>query len=770
MYEKIPTELKNLKQWCFYKLVWDEKREKYTKVPYNAYTGYKAKSNDEETWSDYQTAVSSVKKFKGTGIGFFFKPPYFGIDIDNAEAEVQRYLSGDIEQNMIYEFIESMKSYSEFSQSGNGIHIIARGKLPKGRRRKGDVEMYSDGRFFVMTGDSASQYTNISEPSKTSIKRLYERYVADAKVIQFKENQPTEGTVDLPTSEIISRAIKAKQGARFKVFMEGGWESFYDSQSEADLAFANDLAFWTGRDYEKMDEIFRESAMYRQKFDDKHGAKTYGQGLLDKAIHETQTVYNPKRKTDFKVFIKEHEQPKEKKFYSYDDTGNADRFCDIYGTLVRYSYIDKAWYYYDGKVWLQDNSGEVRKMIDTTVDIMANEPLDLSADMDDKAKEAIQKAWDKHVKRSRGNSGKNAMMDEVKHRLAVMPDEFDRDKTLFNTQNGFLSLTGGTLTDHEIDRMFTRISTVEYTDKIDCPRWEEFMLEIFNNDLDLVRYVQKAVGYSLTGSTREQSMFILFGNGRNGKSVFLEIIGEILGNYAMSMQAQTIMVKQSSAGANSDIARLKGARLVTSSEPNEGVRLDEGLVKQLTGGDKVTARHLYGKEFEFEPEFKLWLATNHKPIIRGTDDGIWRRLNLIPFTVQIPAHKVDKNLKYKLQTELRGILNWALDGCLMWQREGLKPPEAVLEASREYRREMDVIGSFVDQFCTVGPGLKIASSELFKAYKQWAQDNEEYKFTNTKFGREISKKYQKKKTHGVIVYEGITLKPQKYDNIRTLFN
>jgi putative DNA primase/helicase len=151
-------------------------------------------------------------------------------------------------------------------------------------------------------------------------------------------------------------------------------------------------------------------------------------------------------------------------------------------------------------------------------------------------------------------------------------------------------------------------------------------------------------------------MFILYGHGSNGKSVFLEIISELMGNYAMTMQAQTIMVKQNQSSANSDIARLKGARLVTSSEPNEGVRLDEGLVKQLTGGDKVTARHLYGKEFEFEPEFKLWLATNHKPIIRGTDDGIWRRLNLIPFIVQIPDHKKDKNLKYKLQTEQQDIL------------------------------------------------------------------------------------------------------------------
>ena len=220
---------------------------------------------------------------------------------------------------------------------------------------------------------------------------------------------------------------------------------------------------------------------------------------------------------------------------------------------------------------------------------------------------------------------------------------------------------------------------------------------------------------------------------------------------------------------SSDIARLKGARLVTSSEPNEGVRLDEGLVKQLTGGDKVTARHLYGKEFEFEPEFKLWLATNHKPIIRGTDDGIWRRLNLIPFTVQIPDHKKDKNLKYKLQTELKGILKWAVDGCLMWQREGLKKPQSVVAASQDYRHEMDQIGTFIETCCDVSPDLKISAGELYKNYREWAAENGEHIFTNTKFGREVSKVYTKKRMNSGIIYEGLTLKPQKYDNIRKMF-
>lgn len=769
MYEKIPTELKNLKQWCVYKLVWDEKRNKHTKIPYNANNGYKAKSNDESTWSDFQTALNAVSTFNMSGLGFFFKPPYFGIDIDNAEGEVERYKTGDVEENIIYEFIESMKSYAEYSQSGTGIHIIARGELPGGRRRKGDVEMYQDGRFFVMTGNIASDYLAISEPDPKNIKRLYDRYVGDSKIIQFKEENPLMNTVDLPVEEIIQRAESSSQGARFKVFMDGGWEAFYSSQSEADMAFANDLAFWTGRDYEKMDEIFRSSAMIRTKYDQKRGATTYGEALLNKAIADTNSVYNPKRKSDFRIFIKDQEQPKEKKYYSYDDTGNADRFNDIYGTLVKYSYIDKAWYYYNGKVWLPDNTGEVRKMIDNTVDIMGKEPLIVPEGADDETKEALMKAKEKHVKRSRSNAGKNAMMDELKHRLSVLPDEFDKDKSLFNTQSGFLSLSDGLLHEHEIDKMFTRVSNVEYTESVDCPMWEEFINQIFNNDQELINYIQKCVGYSLTGSTREQCMFILYGHGSNGKSVFLEIISELMGNYAMTMQAQTIMVKQSQSSANSDIARLKGARLVTSSEPNEGVRLDEGLVKQLTGGDKVTARHLYGKEFEFEPEFKLWLATNHKPIIRGTDDGIWRRLNLIPFTVQIPDHKKDKNLKYKLQTELQGILKWAIDGCLMWQREGLEKPKSVVAASQDYRNEMDQIGTFIETCCETGPGLKISGGELYKVYREWASDNGEHTFTNTKFGREISKKYSKEKAGGFMVYKGITLKPRKYDNVRELF-
>ena len=273
-------------------------------------------------------------------------------------------------------------------------------------------------------------------------------------------------------------------------------------------------------------------------------------------------------------------------------------------------------------------------------------------------------------------------MKEIRHHVPVVPEQFDADGFKLNVQNGYIDLNDGTLHEHDKSLLMTKISAAEFTDKIECPRWLQFLNEIFDNDQELIRYVQKAIGYSLTASTQEQVMFILYGKGRNGKSVFLEIVAKILGDYAMGIQANSLMArKNSSNGHNEDVARLKGARVVITSEPNENERFDEGLIKQLTGDTRVTASFKGGRVFDYQPTYKIWLATNHKLIVRGTDDGIWRRLPLIPFTVQIPKEKVDKNLIQKLERELPAILNWAVEGCLLWQKEGLEPPESVQKAN-----------------------------------------------------------------------------------------
>lgn len=348
-------------------------------------------------------------------------------------------------------------------------------------------------------------------------------------------------------------------------------------------------------------------------------------------------------------------------------------------------------------------------------------------------------------------------MEQVQYRTAVSLDIFDADSMLLNTQNGYIDLNSGELFDHDQSKLFSQIANFEYSENIDCPTWEKFLNQIFDGNKELIHYIQKAVGYSMTGSVKEQVMFFLYGNGRNGKSVFLDIISDILGTYAKTIQSNSIMVRQNTGGANSDIARLKGARLVTSSEPNENAKLDEGLIKQLTGGDKITARKLYGDEFEFSPEFKLWLATNHKPIIRGTDEGIWRRIALIPFTVYIEDKDVDLELPFKLKRESIGILNWMVDGALMWQKEGLEQPEVIKENTKVYREEMDVIESFLGECAVKGPGKTARASETYKQYKDWAEQNNQYAMNSTKFGREMKKKFNSRRTKLGVMYEGFEL-------------
>lgn len=756
MYEQIPQELKALPNWICWDAVPDEKRGKIKKVPINALTGGGAMSNNPSTWCDFDTAVRASEKH--SGIGFMFGGcPYFGVDIDGKEEELEAYQRGE-NGNIISEFISTLQSYAEISQSGKGIHIICRGTLPKRGRRKGSVEMYEDGRFFVMTGNSCSEYAGISDCTE-SIKPLHEKYIGGGREPQAK----IRPAVSLSSADdIVKAAAGAKNGGKF-VALYGGDTAGYTSSSEADMALCSILAFWTGCDASKMDVIFRSSGLMREKWDRPQSGSTYGALTIQKAIAGCSQVYSPKN--SYSASFKQGEvnaqtEQTGQRLYSFDDTGNAQRFVDLFGDKVRYCYTDKRWLWYDGRKWCTDMTGAVKRLADKAVACMSAE-LKVYEQTDADEGTDMAKAFEKHMKSSRSNKSKNAMLNEVMHHVPILPSQLDRYKAALNTPGGVIDLKSGALAPHDPKNYFTKITAVEYSENADCPRWTAFLDDIFGGDKDLIRYVQKAVGYSLTGATSEQCAFFLYGTGRNGKSTFIDIIRDIFGDYAANIQPETIMARSNQSTAiNSDIARLKGARLVTSVEPNEGVRINEGLLKQLTGDDTVTARKLYGDEFEFKPEFKLWMATNHKPVIRGTDTGIWRRIHMIPFTVQIPEEKIDRRLKYKLSAELTGIFRWAVEGCLLWQKEGLKMPRAVLEEVREYRREMDVISAFVEDKCTVGKGLSVKSSQLFAAYLNWAEQNNEYRMSSTKFGMELAKRFEKVKGRGCNYYSGITLDEQ----------
>lgn len=761
-YSAIPQELKGYKNWVCWQAYPDPKSHSgISKKPINPRTGGFAMPNNSDTWSDFETAVRESAKY--SGIGFMFSnSPFFGVDLDDMPNDIQDYQNGGTD-NIISEFVNTLQSYTEFSQSKTGVHIICKGTLPEGRRKakndSGGFEMYENGRFFVVTGNYCSEYGYINDCTE-SVKPLHSKYLG--KTAEPKPNRQNI-TVNLNSvDDIVRAACSAKNGSLFKALYSGDF-SAYSSHSEADMAFCNMLAFWCGCDSEKMDAIFRQSGLMRDKWDRKQSGTTYGVITLQKAISGCSQTYNPKKQNDYSISIgngKVIQTVDEEKMraYTFDDMGNAERFVDLFGENVRYCYTEKKWYFYNSMRWSVDNLGVILRMADKCVEAMKAEAK-LYLQADEESGGDMAKAFEKHMKSSRSNKSKKAMLNEIEHHLPILPIQMDRYKMALNTPSGIINLKNGDVKAHNPEYYFTKITSVDCAEAADCPRWLAFLDDIFAGDKDLIRYIQKAVGYSLTGSTAEQCAFFLYGTGRNGKSTFIDVIRDVFGDYAANIQPETIMVKSSQSNAiNSDIARLKGARLVTSVEPNEGVRLNEGLLKQLTGDDTVTARKLYSEEFEFKPEFKLWMATNHKPIIRGTDTGIWRRIHMIPFNVQIPEDKVDKNLTHKLKAEMAGIFKWCIDGCLMWQREGLQMPAAVLKSVREYRREMDVISAFIEDKCTLEGTVQ--ASMLYAAYASWADSNNEYCMSNTKFSTELAKRFEKIKGRNYNYFTGISIRSE----------
>jgi putative DNA primase/helicase len=287
--------------------------------------------------------------------------------------------------------------------------------------------------------------------------------------------------------------------------------------------------------------------------------------------------------------------------------------------------------------------------------------------------------------------------------------------------------------------LLTKLAPVVYDPTATAPVWETFLGRIFAHDPALVGHLQRVLGYALTGQTSEQTWFLLHGVGANGKSTLLRTTIDLLAEYAAWTPTQTLLAKRSE-GINNDLARLRGARLVGATETDGGRRLAEELVKRMTGGDKVAARFLYGEFFEFAPEFKLFLATNHKPEIRGTDHATWRRVRLIPFTVTIPDAEQDKSLLDKLRGEFPGILRWMVAGCLLWQRDGLGLPDAVREATQEYRASMDVIGNFLAECCTADASATAKAADLYRAYGVWCEANKEHPEGQRRFGEALAER------------------------------
>jgi putative DNA primase/helicase len=329
--------------------------------------------------------------------------------------------------------------------------------------------------------------------------------------------------------------------------------------------------------------------------------------------------------------------------------------------------------------------------------------------------------------RMESTAGINAMIEQLKDLPGIRCsiNDFDAHPLWLNTDNCTLDLATGETWEHRPDDLFTKVTTAGFNLAAECPVFTAFMERIVP-DPDTRAFVQRAVGYCLSDLTGEQCMFFLYGLGRNGKSTFLNIIRKVLGDYAMTTAASTLMVKRQGDERRNDIAVLKGARMVTATEAEDGQHMAEAMIKEVTGGDPVTCRLLYAEFFTFTPSFKIWLAANHKPVVKGQDLGIWRRIHLVPFEQTIPVEEVDKDLPAKLEAELDGILAWAYRGWLQYREIGLAPSKEVVDGTAQYRLEMDPLAEFLTEACwsgQEGAGKSCLNGILYQAYYNWAKDN-----------------------------------------------
>lgn len=442
------------------------------------------------------------------------------------------------------------------------------------------------------------------------------------------------------------------------------------------------------------------------------------------------------------------------------DDGNALRFVDDHLDQLRYCPPLASWFVWDGARFARDDRGKAVDLGRALARRLRQEQLDREVPGESDAERRKRMAAALGLESSRSI---RAMLDLARHdqRAAVIPDDLDRDPWALNVANGTLDLRTGRLRAHRPSDLFTKLAAAAYHPEADAPTWAAFLERILP-DPDVRRFVKASLGYALTGVIAEHHLWLGWGSGANGKTTLLDAVMRILGDYAQAAPPELIAPTRDE--HPTVMADLAGARLVVTSELDDGRRLAEATVKRLTGGDPVKARYMRQDLFEFRPTWHLWCLTNHRPRVGGTDHALWRRLRLVPFTVTVPDDEQDRSLPDKLQAEADGILTWLVEGCRVWQQDGLGEPLAVRMATDDYRAGQDTIGAYLADRCSLNTGHTATAADLYAAYRTWAEAAGERVISQRRFGEGLAERglerYRTSKEHrwrGVALGDPMTL-------------
>jgi putative DNA primase/helicase len=717
--EKIPQFLKDTDQFCNWK--YELRDGNQTKVPYTPGTTRKANVNYPATFTAFDTATSTTGY---DGIGIRVHGRIVGIDLDHC-----------IEESTLLPWAQEIvdrftMTYIEVSPSGKGIRIFC--LLPDGFTydtktyyiKKGNVEVYIPGhtdRFLTVTGNALTD-ADVVETADALV-WLLDTYMR-------RPTPPTpavavHGESYLSDEQVIAKASAAQNSEKFRKLWDGDITG-YKSHSEADAALVATLAFWCSGDRAQMDRLFRQSGLMREKWDSLRGAGTYGNLSIEKAVARMTDYYKPiiprSAAEDFGVDRLKELDPTNQSKYPWNDIGAGHIFADFYQDRLRYVPERKMWFYYEDGIWNKD-TGNLRAMLYCMelADLMYTFALEIRD-------EDKRKSYMKYASRWQNHSNRVNILKDAQVYHPIQYGSFDADIYIFNCKNGTLHIDTGEFTEHRSTDFLTKISPVVYDPTAHSERFCTYIDEIMSGDTERAKFLQKILGYGLTGDTRHECMTILYGaTTRNGKGTLCESVLKVLGEYGCTSRAETVAMKNYTNGSqpSEDVARLAGVRFVNISEPTKGMVLDAAKIKAMTGNDTLNARYLHENSFDFQPQFKIYVNTNYLPVINDMTLFTSDRIIIIPFDRHFDEQTRDTSLKQKFaEAEVQSaILNWLLDGYRLLRKEGLRLPKSVNTAIERYQHDSDKMVLFFEDNLVADADAEELTSTVYARYKGWCKDN-----------------------------------------------
>lgn len=715
----IPAELLDLAQWVAWKF--EQRDGKPTKVPYNPSTGTRADSTDPRTWGTFDDAGAALVGGDYAGLGFVVTEhdSYVGVDLDHCI--VNGELTDDANRWLLL-----LDSYSYITPSMDGVRALVKGKKAGTRCKnaKLGIEIYETGRFFTITGNRLVDLPTTINERQTELDTLYnEIFLSDAQPVAQEQHTPPAVVLSMDDKQLVDLMCRDYD---IKNLFDGDLSAHSNDHSAADLALCNHLAFWTGKDPDRMNRIFKTSGLYRKKWD----RADYSKNTIDRALVGCQNTYDPNYRDGQSDTGKTKDRagpdataqtstPPANFLLSYGmhDEGNAQCVHVLYNG--RFLHTDShGWLQHVGTHWKSEGSeAAVERAVTATLEKRIGAAVAAGAqNYADLIKKSIPD-------RKRVVGAKGQLQSLVHADIG----SFDNNPDLLNCPNGVIDLRKATLTPHSPAQRFMYCVAVDYRADCDYTKFVNWLAE--STSPEVADWLQLAVGYSLTGYTSEEVLFYLYGPPRSGKGTFVDAILKMLGDpVGQAVQFSTFTADRGKDDQNFDLAPLKSARFIAASESNTNERFNEAKVKQVTGGDKVRCAFKHKDQFDYKPSYKIWLSSNNPVNADPDDDAVWGRVRVVQFP-HSHLGKEDKTLKRRMHSQagLEAIFAWAVAGAVRWYKlgaAGLPELEILSCLKKAQRAELDHVQQWIDECCQTDDPNAFSSNETVNiSYRTWCNDN-----------------------------------------------